>query len=65
MNLLMVNATWYPSGGDWTYIESICKIYEQNGINIIPFAMKHERNFETPYSQYFVENVDYKELNKK
>lgn len=64
MNLLMVNATWYPSGGDWTYIESICKIYEQNGINIIPFAMKHERNFETPYSRYFVDNVDYKELNK-
>jgi glycosyltransferase involved in cell wall biosynthesis len=64
MNLLMVNATWYPSGGDWTYIDSICKIYESNGINIIPFAMKHERNFETPYSQYFVENVDYKELNK-
>jgi len=64
MNLLMVNATWYPSGGDWTYIDSICRIYEQNGIKIIPFAMKHERNFETPYSKYFVENVDYKELNK-
>jgi glycosyltransferase involved in cell wall biosynthesis len=64
MNLLMVNATWYPSGGDWTYIESICKIYEHNGFNIIPFAMKHERNFDTPYSQYFVENIDFKELNK-
>jgi len=63
MNLLMINATWHPTGGDWTYIESVCKIYESKGINIIPFSMKHESNFETPYDKYFVENVDYKELN--
>lgn len=64
MNLLMVNATWYQSGGDWTYIESICNIYESKGIKIIPFAMKDERNFETAYSKYFVEKVDYNILNK-
>jgi glycosyltransferase involved in cell wall biosynthesis len=60
----MVNATWYASGGDWTYIDSICNIYEGKGINIIPFSMKHEKNFDTPYSKYFVENIDYKQLNK-
>jgi glycosyltransferase involved in cell wall biosynthesis len=63
MNLLMVNATWYQSGGDWTYIESICNIYQSKGIKIIPFAMKDERNFDTPYSKYFVEKIDYNALN--
>jgi glycosyltransferase involved in cell wall biosynthesis len=64
MNLLMVNATWYQSGGDWTYIESICNIYEGKGISIIPFSMKDERNFETAYSKYFVENVNFNLLAK-
>jgi hypothetical protein len=35
MNILIANWTWYPSGGDWTYIENLCKLYEQNGHKII------------------------------
>jgi glycosyltransferase involved in cell wall biosynthesis len=63
MNILIVNASWYPSGGDWTYIESICKIYESKGHNIIPFAMKDSRNIKNDHQKYFVDNVDYNELN--
>ena len=63
MNILMANATWYPSGGDWTYVDSIVKIYESRGHSIIPFAMADSRNFKTKYDKYFINNIDYSELN--
>lgn len=61
----MVNWTWYPSGGDWTYVENLKEIYEANGHHVIPFSMIDEKNLPTPYSQYFIKKIDYKELNKK
>jgi glycosyltransferase involved in cell wall biosynthesis len=63
MNILMVNWAWYPTGGDWTYIESIKNIYELNGHNIIPFSMHHEKNISTPYDNYFIKNINYQKLN--
>jgi len=65
MNILIANWTWYPSGGDWTYIDSICKIYESHGHHIIPFSVKNEKNFPTPYDKYFLDSVDYKALYNK
>lgn len=65
MNILIANWTWYPSGGDWTYIDSICKIYESNGHTIIPFSVQNEKNFKTPYSNYFIEGIDYNKYYKK
>jgi len=60
MNILIANWTWYPSGGDWTYIDSICKIYESKGHHIIPFSVQNPKNFPTSYDKYFLESVDYK-----
>ena len=65
MNILVVNWTLYPSGGDWTYVENIIRLYEDKGHHVVPFAMKDERNRETPYNQYFIENIDYKKVNKR
>ena len=61
----MANWTWYPSGGDWTYIESICKLYENKGHHIIPFSVKNNKNFPTPYDRYFLDEVDYKQYYQK
>ncbi|MES3016252.1 MAG: glycosyltransferase family 4 protein [Bacteroidota bacterium] len=65
MNILIANWAWYPSGGDWTYIEAVSDLYIERGHNIIPFSMKDERNIPTEYSQYFIDNINYKELNKQ
>lgn len=65
MNILVVNWAWYPSGGDWTYVENLVNIYQQKGHRIVPFSMKDERNYPTPYSDYFIENIDYKKVNKR
>jgi glycosyltransferase involved in cell wall biosynthesis len=64
MNILVVNWTWYPSGGDFTYVENICKLYEQKGHKVIPFSMKDDRNAPTAYDDYFIENVDYKKVKR-
>ncbi|NCD72279.1 glycosyltransferase family 4 protein [Mucilaginibacter agri] len=64
MNILVLNWTWYPSGGDWTYVENITNVYRQNGHAIVPFSMKDERNFPSEYSEYFIENINYKTLDK-
>lgn len=65
MNILIANWTWYPSGGDWTYIDSICKLYESRGHQIIPFSVKNEKNFPTLYDKYFINGMDYKALYNK
>jgi glycosyltransferase involved in cell wall biosynthesis len=64
MNILLANWTWYPSGGDWTYIDNLCSLLSTNGHTIIPFSMQDPRNIQTPYSRYFIPKIDYKELNK-
>src|ERR1700710_2849035 len=64
MNILVVNWSWYPSGGDWTYVETMVYIYQQKGHQVIPFSMKDNRNYPSPYSDYFIENIDYKKINK-
>src|SRR5262249_15741362 len=30
----------------------------------IPFSMENERNFPSPYSEFFIKNINYRELNK-
>lgn len=64
MNILVANWSWYPSGGDWTYVENLCRLYKEKGHNVIPFSMHHKKNYNSEYSKYFIENIDYKELNK-
>jgi glycosyltransferase involved in cell wall biosynthesis len=65
LNILIVNWTWFPSGGDWTYIENISKFYQSKGHEVIPFSMHDERNLPSPYSDYFINKINYKELNRK
>lgn len=65
MNILVVNWTWYPSGGDWTYVDNVVKLYRQKGHNVIPFSMKDDRNYPSEYSDYFIKNIDYKKVNKR
>lgn len=65
MNILIANWTWYSSGGDWTYIENVSKLYQDNGHQVIPFSMEDERNIPNNYSEYFIKNIDYKKLNEQ
>ena len=63
LNILMVNASWYPSGGDWSLVQRACQLYEAAGQKIVPFSMHDDRNVPTEFEKYFVSPIDYKQLN--
>lgn len=64
MKVLIANWSWYATGGDWTYIENIQKLYEANGHEVIPFSTHNRKNEYTKHSINFVNAYDFKELNK-
>ncbi len=65
MKILLVNWSWYATGGDWTYVENIRRLYESHGHEVIAFSTQNEKNVPSAYAKYFVQTFDFKELNKK
>lgn len=59
MKILMVNKFFFTKGGSETYYFSLKRKLKNEGHTVIDFSMKDEKNFESKYSNYFVENVDY------
>ena len=59
MRVLMVNKFHYIVGGSETYYFSLKRLLEQRGHTVIDFSMADERNAPSPYSGYFISNVDY------
>lgn len=59
MKILMVNKYHYIKGGSETYYFALKEQLEKMGHIVIDFSMKDEKNFESPYSKFFVDNVDY------
>ena len=55
----MVNKFFYIKGGSETYYFALKRLLESKGHEVIDFSMKDEKNFESPYANYFVEAVDY------
>ena len=64
MKILLINWSWYPTGGDWTYVENIHKLYESHGHEVIPFSTHNKKNVFSSFSKNFVSSYDFKELNK-
>ncbi len=55
--LLSINNYFYYRGGAETVFLEHNRIFEENGWQVVPFAMKHPKNLETPWSEYFVERA--------
>jgi len=62
--VLMVTWAWYPSGGDWTYVDNVRRLYESQGYQVIPFSTQNEKNVAVEGPAYFIDAPDYKALNK-
>lgn len=65
MKILFANWSWYPSGGDWTYISNVKKLYESKGYEVIPFSTLNKKNIASEYEGYFVKAYDFKEMNEQ
>jgi len=59
MRVLQVNKFHWLKGGSETAYFGITKLLEAHGHEVIPFSMKDDKNLPTPWSRFFVENVDY------
>lgn len=57
MKIIQANKFYYPRGGAETYMLSLCRWLESQGHEVVPFAMKHPENLQTPYEKYFVNQV--------
>lgn len=59
MKILFVNKYYHPSGGPEKVMFQEKSYLEKLNWEVIPFSMQHPLNVKTPYSRYFVSNVDY------
>jgi glycosyltransferase involved in cell wall biosynthesis len=62
VKICLVNTYHYRRGGDSTYTFDVSGLLESRGHEVVHFAMKHPRNFESPFEPFFVEQVDYREI---
>jgi glycosyltransferase involved in cell wall biosynthesis len=65
LKILQINKYYCPKSGSDRYVFDVSAMLQSRGHTVIPFAMKHERNEQTDYSKYFVENIDYETVIKK
>lgn len=65
MKVLQINKYYYLKSGSERYLFNVSSLLESRGHQIIPFAMKHEKNTPTEYQEYFVENIDYDKVIKE
>jgi glycosyltransferase involved in cell wall biosynthesis len=59
--LLSINNYYYYRGGAETVFLEQNKMFEAYGWEVIPFAMHHPRNLATPWSRYFVDEIEFGE----
>lgn len=64
MNILLVTNNLYPTGGDWTYVDSVAKLYKAHGHNVYLFGQRNEKNVDQSFEKYYVKAFDKNEKNK-
>lgn len=57
--LLNINNYFYRRGGAEAVFFDHTALFEEAGWDVIPFAMQHEQNLPSPWSDYFVSEIEY------
>lgn len=65
MKILSVNKFYYVKGGAESYFFSLNNLLLEKGHDIVPFSMKDEKNLYSIYEKYFINNVNYMNMNFK
>jgi glycosyltransferase involved in cell wall biosynthesis len=64
MRILFVTKHYYPGAGDRTYMFALEKLLREHDHDIGYFAMSDDSNIASPFSGYFIDNINYTELRK-
>jgi glycosyltransferase involved in cell wall biosynthesis len=59
--LLSVNNYYYGRGGAETVFFEHNRVFEAIGWQVVPFAMRHSKNLESEWSEYFVNEIEFGE----
>lgn len=65
MKILAVNKFYYIKGGAESYFFSLNNLCIEKGHEIVPFSMKDEKNVKSQYEKYFIDNIDYSNMDFK
>ncbi len=57
--LLNINNYFYRRGGAEAVFFEHTALFEEAGWDVVPFAMQHELNLPSPWSDYFVSEIEY------
>lgn len=57
--LLSINNYFYRRGGAEAVFLEHGRLFEQIGWSVVPFAMQHPLNIATPFSRYFVDEIEF------
>ncbi|MBD3288385.1 glycosyltransferase [candidate division KSB1 bacterium] len=63
MKILMVNKYNYIKGGSERCLFEVTDLLKEKGHQVVPFAMKDEQNVDVEYSRYFVDAIEFNNLN--
>lgn len=63
LRILFANKFFHPGDGSETVSFQSIENLQRMGHEVIPFSMKHPSNLSTPYSKYFVTEVNYHDQN--
>lgn len=58
LKILQINKFYFLKGGSERYLFDLSKILEVAGHQVIPFAMRDEKNWPSSYREYFSEPMD-------
>lgn len=64
MRILLCSNFLYRRGGDCTDLFNVAEILQSHGHDVLFFSMHHPENIDCKQSKYFVDHIDYAELNK-
>ncbi len=59
MKILQINKFFWPRDGATNYFLAIRELLKQHGHQVVDFSMSHPNNLPSPYSDYFVSQVDF------
>ncbi|MFQ5822507.1 MAG: glycosyltransferase family 4 protein [bacterium] len=62
MRILTIDKFYFIKGGAERYYFELKRILEEHGHTVIPFSMVHPDNYDTPYSDYFVDHIEFNGL---
>ncbi len=57
MKIILVNYRYFISGGPERYLFNIKELLQRNGHEVIPFSIRHNKNIDSKYNDYFMKPI--------